>query len=82
MAAGARRSALTAADVRASTGKTRQEVAKKLAAALKARQDGLPLPAERQTVGRFLVGWLEAVRPSLRPRMDALRKPYPRPCAA
>lgn len=49
-------------------GRTRQEVARKLAAALKARQDGLPLPAERQTVAQFLSDWLESVRPSLRPR--------------
>ncbi len=49
-------------------GKTRQDVARKLAAALKTRQDGLPLVAERQTVARYLEGWLEAVRPSLRPR--------------
>ena len=49
-------------------GKRREEVAHKLAAALKAWQDGLPLPAEQQTVGQFLTGWLESVRPSLRPR--------------
>lgn len=49
-------------------GKTRQIVARELATALKARQDGLPLPAERQTLGQFLTGWLESVRPSLRPR--------------
>lgn len=48
-------------------GQTRQEVAKKLAAALKARQDGLPLPAERQTVGQFLVDWLKSAKQSLRP---------------
>lgn len=49
-------------------GKTRQEVASKLAGALKSRQDGLPVPSERQTVGQFLTSWLESVRPSLRPR--------------
>lgn len=49
-------------------GKTRQEVSRKLAAALKARQDGLPLVAERQTVGKYLEHWLESARPSLRPR--------------
>jgi integrase len=48
-------------------GKTRQEVAQKLTAALKAKQDGLPLPSERQTVRTFLAHWLETVRPSLRP---------------
>ena len=49
-------------------GKTRQAVASKLAAAIKARQDGLPLPGDRETVGSFLGGWLENVQPSLRPR--------------
>ena len=49
-------------------GPTREAVARKLTAALKARQDGLPLPAERQTVDQFLAGWLESVKPSLRPR--------------
>ena len=49
-------------------GKRREDVARKLAVALKARQDGLPLPAERQTVAQFLSDWLESVRPSLRPR--------------
>ena len=36
--------------------------------ALKARQDGLPLAGDRQTVGLYLDGWLESVKPSLRPR--------------
>ena len=49
-------------------GKTRQEVASKLAAATKQRQDGLPVVAERQTVEGFLRSWLESARPSLRPR--------------
>lgn len=49
-------------------GRTRQEVSRKLAVALKARQDGLPLVAERQTVGQYLEHWLESTRPSLRPR--------------
>ena len=48
-------------------GTTRQTVAQKMNAALKARQDGLPLPSERQTVATYLREWLEAVRPSLRP---------------
>ncbi len=33
-------------------GRTRPEVRRKLATALKARQDGLPLVAERQTAGQ------------------------------
>jgi len=49
-------------------GRTREEVARKLAVALKACQDGLPLPNERQTVAQFLVDWLQTARPSLRPR--------------
>lgn len=49
-------------------GTRREDVARKLAAALKARQDGLPVPGDRLTVERFLIEWLESVRPSLRPR--------------
>ena len=49
-------------------GRTRQEVAGKLSVALKARQDGLPLVGDKQTVGQYLASWLESVRPSLRPR--------------
>jgi integrase len=43
-------------------------VAAKLAAALKGRQDGLPLAGDRQRVGEYLTNWLEGARPSLRPR--------------
>lgn len=35
-------------------GERREDVAKKLANALKTRQDGLPLPGERQTVAQHL----------------------------
>ena len=49
-------------------GRTRQEVAKKLTAALKARHDGLPQVCERQTVAQYLASWLESVEHSLRPR--------------
>jgi len=48
-------------------GKTREEVGRKLTVAQKAKQDGLPLPAERQTVEQYLKHWLESVKPSLRP---------------
>lgn len=48
-------------------GKTRQDVARKLPAAQKAVQDGLPLPSENQRFGSFLTSWLESVKPSLRP---------------
>jgi integrase len=49
-------------------GKTRQEVARKLAAALRDIDQGLPIPGGRLTVGRFLTEWLEqAARPTLKP---------------
>lgn len=49
-------------------GKTRREVQAKLTAALRAHQQGLPIASARQTVGQFLVRWLEdSARPSLRP---------------
>jgi len=48
-------------------GKTREEVAKKLTAALKARDDGLPIVSDRQTVSQFLKKWLtDKVTPSTR----------------
>ena len=49
-------------------GKTRQEVAVKLAAATKQRQDGIPIIGEQQKVDKYLEGWLKTVRPNLRPR--------------
>jgi integrase len=49
-------------------GRTRPEVARKLGAALKANQDGLPVIGERLTVGAYLADWLEAVRPTIRPQ--------------
>ena len=49
-------------------GKTRAEVAGKLAAALRDQQVGLPLPSERLTVSQFLGDWLEGtIRPTRRP---------------
>ncbi len=48
--------------------RTRQEVAAKLNAALKNRQDGLPSPSEQTTVARFLSDWLGTVKASVRPR--------------
>ncbi len=49
-------------------GKTRAEVARKLAQALKAYQDGLVPPPERQTVGDFLTVWLrDTASASVRP---------------
>ncbi|ACZ40244.1 tyrosine-type recombinase/integrase [Sphaerobacter thermophilus] len=50
-------------------GRTRQEVADKLARALVEQQYGLPVVSERETVKDYLERWLEDVaRPSLRPR--------------
>lgn len=49
-------------------GTSRAEVSRKLTAALKGRDDGLPTITERQTVEQFLKNWLEAVRPSIRER--------------
>ena len=50
-------------------GRTRAEVADKLTAALRARQQGLPIVGERQTTGAFLEGWLrDTASPKLRPK--------------
>jgi len=57
-------------------GRTREDVAHKLTAALKAKQDGLPVVGERQTVGQYLASWLDAVRPSLRPRTFSRYEQY------
>jgi len=48
-------------------GRAREDVARKLTLALKAKQDGLPLVGDRQTVGQYLGQWLEAAKPTLRP---------------
>lgn len=48
------------------TGKTRAEVAKRLAIALKAHQDGLPTPSDRQTVEQFIEKWIAAITPTIR----------------
>lgn len=53
---------------RAYYGKTRAEVAKKLALAIKAQTDGLPVPNDKQTFGQFVVRWVETVTPTLRPK--------------
>jgi integrase len=49
-------------------GRTRREVAEKLARALRARQEHVPFVSERTTVEQFLQAWLKTVEPSLRPR--------------
>lgn len=45
--------------VKAYYGATRRQVAEKLKVALRDQQQGLPLPDERQTTGRFLIQWLD-----------------------
>jgi integrase len=47
-------------------GRTRQEVAGKLAAALRAREENLPIPGERLSLRQYLANWLTATRNSLR----------------
>jgi len=48
---------------------TRREVAEKLTAALRARQQGLPVVGDRQTVGALLESWLsESAARKVRPR--------------
>jgi integrase len=49
-------------------GRTRREVAEKLARALRARQEHVPFVSERTTVEQFLQAWLKTVEPSLHPR--------------
>jgi integrase len=49
-------------------GKTREEVSRRVTHALKPTQDGIPIPGESETVGRFLTQWLEeTVRNKVRP---------------
>lgn len=48
-------------------GSTRAAVNKRLISAMKARDDGLPVVDERQTVGRFLKGWVADKKTSARP---------------
>lgn len=50
-------------------GRTRQDVARKLAAALQAREQGALVVGPRQTVAQFFGRWLQdVVKPNLRPR--------------
>ncbi len=50
-------------------GRTRAAVRDKLQAALRGEANGVPLPAQRVTVGAFLDQWLrDSARPSVRPR--------------
>lgn len=46
---------------------TRQEVARKLAAALRDRDRGLPIVGEKQTVEQYLTQWLDAIQATVEP---------------
>ncbi|MHB1502095.1 MAG: site-specific integrase [Candidatus Dormibacteria bacterium] len=48
-------------------GKTREAVHRQLVVAMKAHQDGVPVPPQRESVRTFVKGWLEASRSSVRP---------------
>jgi integrase len=48
-------------------GKTRREVADKLTAALRSRDLGIAAPSDRLTIAAYLLDWLQAARPSIRP---------------
>lgn len=48
-------------------GKTRQQAAAKLTAALRDHERGLPIVGEKQTLQQYLTHWLEVIRPRLRP---------------
>jgi integrase len=48
-------------------GRTRQDAALKLSTALKTRNDGLPLPSDKETVASFLTTWVGGQRHRLRP---------------
>ncbi len=46
--------------------KTRQEAARKLAAALRDQEAGLPVLGDKQTVEQYFTAWLESVKPTIR----------------
>ena len=53
-------------------GRTRADVSRRLTQALKATQDGTPIPVETETVGGFLEGWLrDTVANRVRPATHA-----------
>jgi integrase len=47
-------------------GKTRQEVARRLAEAQRDRDKGLPIVGERQTVAQYLTTWLKTAAPTVK----------------
>jgi integrase len=60
------------------SGKTRAEVAAKLAAAIRDRDRGIVPTPERQTVGQFLTAWLDVARPTIKPRTATRYSEYVR----
>jgi hypothetical protein len=50
------------------SGKTKTEVNAKLRKLLADRDEGIAYDSENLTVGAYLLGWLEAVKGSVRPR--------------
>ena len=60
---------LTKGDRRATVyGTTRKDVAHQLTDLLKTRKDGLPIPVGTERVDAFLARWLDATKPTVRPR--------------
>jgi len=59
-------------------GKTRREVANKLAAQLKAQQDGVMFVPANQSVETYFADWLDAVRPTIRERTHYRYEQYVR----
>jgi integrase len=48
--------------------RTRQEAARRPAAAMRDRDTGVPIVGERQTVEQYFSAWLSTIRPTIRPR--------------
>jgi len=59
-------------------GATRREVQEKVAAALRARQQGLPILSDKLTLATYLVDWLKTAQSSIRPRTWARYEQYVR----
>jgi integrase len=59
-------------------GKTRQEAAKRLAAAVRDQNVGLPIVGEKQNLAQYLTYWLEVVRPTIKPRTYRLYEMFVR----
>jgi integrase len=49
-------------------GPTRKDVARQLTDLLKTRKDGMPIPVGTENVDAFLARWLDATKPTVRPR--------------